>query len=320
MGAYDYQFGFKNEVTFGTALTVDRFAEYEDTPVPIVPKPGRTESNPLRVGSRVRRQSRNVNYLDHVEGTIQMVVMDKGFGFWLTHMLPNIVTAGAGPYTHTATEGATSLSIGKSFTCQLNAPFSPTGTNQAITFSGCKVPKFTLSNTTDEMLMASLDIWGASSTTATALATAAYPSTMTPLSWAGGVVSIGGSAVDIDNISIELDHGYQLDRKQIRGNTAPKEPTPGQLGITFSIDCDFESLTQYNRVQAITVAGAQAAIVGTWTSGTSSLAVTIPAGRFDDFAFSGDPGSLKQTLTGIGEYDGTLSPMTIVYTTSDATP
>jgi hypothetical protein len=170
------------------------------------------------------------------------------------------------------------------------------------------------------MLMASFDIWAASYTTATALATAAYPTSMTPLSWAGAVVTIGGSSFDCTNISIEIDQGYKLDRKQLRGSTTPKEPTPGQLAISWSIDADFDSLTQFNRANSTTVAGASAQIVAAWTAGTSSLTITIPSARFDDFTFAGDPGSLEQNLSGIAEYDGTNSPMTIAYVTSDTTP
>ena len=94
--------------------------------------------------------------------------MNKGMGFWLKHMLPNVATTGAGPYVHTATDPSnSSASIGKSFTAQLNYPFTPAGTNQALTFSGGKVPKWSLSCDVDGMLVLSLDVWFASMTTAT---------------------------------------------------------------------------------------------------------------------------------------------------------
>lgn len=321
MGALDHQFGFKKEVTFNTPLVVDRFAEYEDNGTPIKPVAGRSESNPLRVGSRFRRQGRAIPYLDHAEGTIPMVVMTKGFGFWVEHLLGNVATTGAGPFTHTGTEGASSSLMGKSFTGQLNYPFHPSGTNQALTCSGGKVLKWKLGNTVDNHLMIELDAWFASMTTVTALATAAYPATpFDPLSWTGGVVTVGGAAFDITNFALEVDQGYNLKRKQIRGNPASKEPTPGQVQASFALEADFVDLTQFNRVHSATVAGMSAQIIGTWSSGTNTLVATIPGGRFDELSFGGDRGAIEQSLSGIVEFDGTNSGVTLAYTTPDTTP
>lgn len=321
MGAGDFQFGVKDETVFDTAVVVDRFFEYSGDPAPVRPIPGRTEGNPLRVGSRFRRAARVVPYTDHAEGTVELDVMNKGFGFWLPHLLPSVATTGAGPYTHTATEGSDSSALmGNSFTAQFNAPFHPAGTNQALTFSGGKVPKFTLGCDIDGMLVLSLDLWFASFTTATALATASYPTDLENFAWSHGVVSVGGSAFDITSVNFEVDQGYKLDRKQIRGNTAPKEPTPGRPSGSWSLEADFNSLAQWNRVHSTTVSGLSAAIVGTWTNGDDVIVVTVPAGRFDEFDFGGEEFALEQSLSGVIEYDGTNSPITIAYTTADATP
>jgi hypothetical protein len=320
VGAFDFQLGAKDEVSFGTPVTVDRFFEYNGDAVPFRPIPGRTEGNPLRVGSRARRQSRVVPYMDHVEGTIPLDVMTKDFGFWLKYMLPHVATTGAGPYTHTATEGTSSESVGKSFTAQVNMPFHPTGTNQSLTVSGGKVPKWKLSSAVDEMVTCELDIWAASMTTGTALATAAYTASAANFAWVHGVVTIGGSAVDLISFDVEVDQGYNLGRGQIRGNAAKKEPTPGPLEISWSAEADFDSLTQWNRVHATTAASLSASIVATFTNGTDVLTVTIPGARFDDLSFGGDNGGLTQELGGVGEYDGTNSPITVAYTCSQATP
>lgn len=320
MGAMDYQLGFKDEVTFNTPLTVDRFAEYSGNAAPIRPVAARTEGNPLRVGGRARRSGRAIPYLSHAEGTIPMDVMSKGFGFWLKHLLPDVTTTGTGPFVHTAREGGSSASIGKSFTAQLNYPFHPAGTNQALTFSGGKVPKWGLACEVDSMLSVEADVWFASATTATALATAAYPAAMTNFAWVHGVITIGGSAVDVTAISVEVDQGYNLERAAIRGLTAKKEPTPGPLAITWSATADWDSLTQYNRVHATTIATMSAALVATFTNGADIISVNLPAARFDDLSFSGD-GGLVQELGGIAEDDDTANaPITLTYTTSDATP
>lgn len=319
MGAFDLQLGVKNETTFNTPVTVDRFFEYNENAAPIKAIAARTEGNPLRTGTRARRKNRAVPYLSHAEGTLQFDVMNLGFGFWLTHMLGSVATTGSGPYTHTATEGASSAMMGKSFTAQLNYPFHPSGTDQAHTFSGGKVTKWTVSNTVDENLHLELDVWFASMTTGTALATASYPSDMEPYHWGGGVVKVASSSFDVTNISVEVDQGYDVDRAQIRGNTAKKEPTPGPLSVSWSLEADADSLTQFNRVHSTTMSGMYAAIEATWTNSTSSIKVEIPDARFDEFEHGGDPGKLAQSLTGVGE-TGSNGPIKVTYVSTEATP
>lgn len=320
MGALDLQLGVKDEVTFATAVTVDRFYEYSEDAAPIVGKAARTEGNPLRTGSRGRRKSRAVPYFQHAEGTLKFDVMDVGFGFWLKHMLPNVATTGSGPYTHTATEGTTSQLYGKSFTAQLNYPFHPAGTTQAHTFSGGKIPKWTISNTVDEMLHLELDVWFAKQTTGTALATASYSSTALPYSWVGGVVSVGGSAFDVTDVEIEVTSTMNGDdRPQIRGNSDSKEPVPGALEVAVKLEADYDSLAQFNRVHSTSMSGMYAAFTAVWTNGTSSITVSIPDLRFDDFDFGGDAGALTQSLSAVGE-KGSGELISIAYLTADATP
>lgn len=321
MGAGDFQLMVGNESVFNTPVVPDRGFEYNGDPVPVRPIPGRTEGDPLRTGSRARRSARVVPYLDHAEGTIPFDVMNKGVSFWLEHMLPSVATTGSGPYVHTATEGTNSSGLmGQSFTAQFNAPFHPSGTNQPLTYAGGKVSKWTLGCDVDGMLTLDLDVWFASFATATSLATASYPASMTNFAWSHGVVSVGGSAFDITSFSLEVDQGYKLDRKQIRGETASKEPTPGRLTGSWSLEADFNSLAQWNRVHSTTVSGLYAEIIGTWTNGTDVFSATIPAGRFDDFDFGGEEMALEQSLSGVVEYNGTNSPVTLAVTSSEATP
>jgi hypothetical protein len=314
VGAMDFQLGMIDEVTYGTPLVVTRFFEYNEPSTPIQVAVARTRGNPLRAGTRFRRGDRTVPYFDRGSGTISLDVMDKGFGVWLKHLLGSVTTTGSGPYLHTATEGALN---GKSFTAQFNYPLNPSGTNQAFTFAGGKVNSWTLSNSVDGMLVAELECDFNSATTATALATASYPATMTNLSWAGGVISVGGTAVDIKEFSLEVNNNLDVDRRFIRGNTARKEPTTGQAELTFSLEAEFDTLTQYNRFVSTTLAGLQTAIVATWTSGASSLAATIPLAEFDELEFAGELGAVNQVLTGSAG-SGAASVATIVYTSTDA--
>lgn len=316
MGALDHQLGIVDEVTYGTPPTVTKFYEYNSES--IEENEGRTEGDPLRAGF-TQRSDRFTPYFAGAAGPVQLDVLNKGFGYWLKHMLGQVATTGAtSPYTHT---GSMADLYGDSFALQLNRPFHPAGTNQAFTYGGGKVTKWTLSNTVDANLVADLELDFQSVTTATALATASYPASAAPLTWAGGVVTIGGSTYDIDEISVSCDNGLNVERRQIRGNTLKKEPTGGRRTVEWSISADFDSLTQRNRARADAAATALAEIEATWTLGDASLTVTIPAARFDKWsAPTTGPEGIKQTLSGVGRYNGTDSPVTVAYASSDATP
>lgn len=326
MGAMDHQLGVVDEVTYGTAVTVSRFFEYESEN--IAETYGRTESDPLRVGSGFVRSDRFTPYPGGAAGTIQMTAMTKGFGFWLKHMMGTVATTGPAEttvYTHTATEGSLQ---GDSFTCQVNRPFHPSGTNQAFTYTGGKVAKWTLSNSVEGNLLLDLDCDFQAYDTTIALATASYPANMEPFSWVGGFVTIGGSNYDVTEFSLEVDNGMNVDRRQIRANALKKEPTTSRRSGSFSLSADFDSLAQRNRAASTTRAGALAAITGVWRGPTllgttiyPEFSVSIPAARFDEWAGATEgTDAITQELSGVVRYDGSASPVTVTYRTADTTP
>lgn len=325
MGQNDYQCMFANETTYDTPVTVTRTFEYDSESIKV--NPGRTEGEPLRRGSAYPRNDRFTPYIAGASGNLALAVMSKGFGYFLPHMLGTVNTTGPtdSVYTHAGTEGPM-YGTGKSFTMQLNRPFDGVGTDQAMTYSGGKVTEWTLSNSVDGNLMLELGLDFASATTATALATAAYPSSMENLTWAGGVVSIGGSNVDVDEISFSGTPNFNVDRRKIRGATGKREPKPGKREATFSLKCDWDNLTQYNRVVSLTRAGALAQVIGTWTAPTLAGAAAYPQlivtaqCRFDEVEASTESyDAIEQTLSGICVYDGTNSPIKIDVKNVDST-
>lgn len=325
MASMDHQLGFADETVYGTAVTVSRFFEYDSES--IEESEGRTEGDPLRVGSGFVRSDRFTPYFEGASGSVDLAVLTKGFGYLLKHMIGGTATSGPAEtvvYTHTGTEADL---YGKSFTMQMNRPFHPSGTNQPFTYSGGKITEWSLSNDVDSNLMLSLSCDFAKVATATALASASYPTAMDNLTWAGGVVTIGGSAYDLTEFSLNVNNGMNTDRRQIRGNTDKKEPTAGRREATFAVKADFESLTQRNRAHATTRAAALAEIVGTWTGPTllgttlyPEFKVTLPACRFDEWKGStAGPDAIEQDLSGVVRYDGSASPITIAIKNADAT-
>lgn len=323
MGALDQQLSLVDETTYGTAVTTTRFYEFNNES--IQDSFGRTEGDPLRVNTFHKRTDRATPYYAGASGSIQFDVLTKGFGFLLKHMLGTVATGAAQEvvvFPHTATE---SDLITKSFTCQVTRPFHPSGTVQAFTYSGGKVTEWTLSNSVDGNLVMDLNVDFQQVSTAVATASASYPTGMENLTWGGGVVNIGGSNYDVTELSLSGNNGLATDRRQIRGNTLKKEPTGGRREGTFSLQADFESLTQRTRAAAATNAGTQAALIATWTGPTllgstifPHLKVTIPTIRFDEWkGANGGPEGITQELSGVWRSD-TASSITIEYKSADA--
>lgn len=326
MSLLDHQLGVVDEVAYGTPVTVTKFHEYNSEDIDLTA--GRTEGDPLRTGTNVKRSDRFTPYIMGASGTVSFDVMTKGFGFWLKHMLGDVATTGPDEtvvYTHT---GTVADLTGNFFSQQIARPLNPSGTAQAVTLTGGKIAEWTLANNVDGNLILELAQDFQTFDTATALAEAAYPAGMENFSWAGGTVTVDGTDFDIDDISIKGSNNLNVDRRQIRGSTLKKEPTAGRRTIEWAINADFDSLDQQARVHAATRAGTLAEIVATWVGPTllgstifPTLTVTIPAARFDAWkAAAGGPDAIKQALSGVGLFNGTDSPVTIAYQTADATP
>lgn len=319
------QLGVKNEGTYGTAVTVDRFFEFVKADVK--EEMATIKSKGLRASHRVHRSDRGVRVRKGATGMVEMEVLSKGFGWWLLHMLGATGTAGPtdSGYTHTGTIASL---LGDSFTCQLNKILHPAGTDQAITAEGCKVAKWSLSCGVDGLLMFSADIVAEDATTATALASASYASSAENLSWAGGAVTIGGAATAVTDFKIEVDNKLDAGRHKQRSSTLRQEPVEAEWReIKWELTADFESLTQYNRAKTAILADATAAIVATWTAPTligaavyPSLSVTIDEALFEEKenAVEG-PEPLQIKFSGTGGYDGSASAVTVVYVSADAT-
>lgn len=324
MGALDQQVMFGAESTYGLLATPSRAYEFNNES--IEDSFARTEGDPLRVGTYVRRSDRFTPYYEQGAGSVEFDVMTKGFGFLLGHMLGSVVTAGpteTSVYTHTAT--MTDL-FGKSLTCQVGRPFHPSGTVQPFTYRGGKITEWELSNSVGDNLVLSCSFDFQQVDTTTPLATAAYPAGMENLTWAGGTITVGGVQAELTEFSVQGNNGLNTDRRYIRGNTDKKEPVGGRREVTFSLEADFDSLAHRTRAAATSGAGATAAIVAKWEGPTllgttikPSLQINIPAARFDEWSAANEgPEGIMQSLSGVGLYDGSSSPVSAVYRSADA--
>ncbi len=321
--------GVVDESTYGTPVTVTRFFEFVRESIRA--NPARVESSGLRAGHRAHRSDRFVPIPSMgAAGDIELEVHSKGFGFWLKHMLGAVGTAGPTDeaYTHT---GTVATLQGDSFTCQVNRPDVPDEGDQAFTYHGGKITSWRLANSVSGLLMATLSCDFEDVDNATAKATPSYPSSTELFSWAGGVVEIGDSAFHATSFEVSCNNQLRTDRRFLRGSALKKEPIEQSWReITFTMEAEFEDDTHWDRVMSATRAGALAKIEGIWTGldsiggGTTkpSLEVELPAARFDGEGgpVVDGPGPLTQRLTGKGLYNGTDSPVSLIYVTGDTTP
>lgn len=326
------QLGFKAETTYGTPVTVDTFFPFiEDGLEPNFETVDAEDE--IYVGAYVERASASDPYIAGVSGSVKMYVPTKKFGLLLKHALGQISTSGPtdSNYTHTAILNPVSK-YGLSLTGQSGRPFNPSGTVQPFTWHGLKVLSMELAIETEGFLTATFEFDGEDVDTATALATASYPSIAVGAAkfpWRLASLTVDASQVEIRHFRVKVTWPHKTDRRYLRGSALKKEPTvAGKAMVEWDAQIDFADLDAYDKVAATSIGSRTAALVLT-CDGVAALAgttvprltVTIPAARYDKpipTVSSEEP--LMMDIGGIALDDDSSEPITIAYRTNDATP
>jgi hypothetical protein len=319
----DGQIGLAEEVTWGTRVAPARFLEYNEESIQLNNE--RIESQGLRAGRRVTRHW--VNNRKGAGGGITFEVMNKGFGLLFKHMLgaTAVTTPGGGTLSrdHTATVGDLDS---KSLTVQKGVPPILAAT-QPFDYTGGKISEWEITNDVDGLLMLSCTFDFQTEDTAQTLASASYASGIEPLTFLGGLVTIGGAATDLSNFSLSGSNGLKTDRYYIRQSGLKKEQIEDTERRNYegSFSADFENLTLYNRFAN----GTEAAIVAKWEGSIIEAAlkyeveVTLPRCRFEgETPTVGGPDVVAQPVAfkALDPTDGVTSPVTIRYRTTDTAP
>lgn len=305
------QLGLKEETTWATAVTVDRF--YELLSESVGYKIARIESDGIRSGQRIMRSDDWGAGTKRVSGPISLELSTKNMALLFKHAMGSVATTGAGPYTHTCTAGDLT---GKGLTIQAGRPSSD-GTVQAFTWNGCKIADWDLVFELDKHVKLNLGIVGKDQTTATGLASASYTSSNSLLSYTHGAITVGGSAIKVKSGSIKGVNALDTDRLFV-GDTAISEPLEnGRREYTFDLKCEFESLTALNRI----VNGTEAALSLAFTRSTDSITITGNL-RFDEgMPNLANMGILEQPLS--GKFIATAADstaITVAVISSESTP
>jgi hypothetical protein len=316
------QLGIVDETpSYGTLTTVSRFYEFTDESVAQgIP---RIESKGLRAGTRVLRSAQWVPGARMPGGDVTMEVANKSFGLWLKHMFGAVASSqpsvGTDPtvWDHTFTPGDLT---GKSLTAQFGRP-DQSATVRPFTYSGVKVAKWELSSKLDELVHLKLSLLAQDEATATALATASYPTAVSLLVFTQGTLSVAGSAIDVTEVTLTGDNKLNDSRKKL-GSPVRKEPLEKELrDYLGDITAYFADLTVYNRF----IAGTEAALVLNFVGAIISNALTFQLQITENVRFDGEtpkvggPEEVMQPLK-VKAVDAGSGAISVLYRTTDTTP
>lgn len=287
------QFGIVNEATYGTAVAVTKFFEImsEDFAGDYT----RIQAEALS-SAYVDRADRMAVANKGASGTVNLEVLTKGFGNFLQYMLGTKATTGpteTSAYTHTGTIGNLT---GKSLTVQVGRAQAD-GTVKPWTYEGGKVKSFEFSNQVDQTLRAAIEFDFEQESNpdtpagAYTLQAVSLPTGAEVLTWAGGTVSIGGTPMDVSEISVKVDNALKTDRYFINkgAGSSKREPVQdGKRAIEFSFKAPYADNTLWKKVSAASVSGAQAVLQAKWEGPTllgttiyPKLQIDIPVAVFD---------------------------------------
>lgn len=264
----DAQVGYKLESTVGTAVTVDKFLEFNSEGFEF--DPSFIEPEGLRSGVKFKRGSRLVQSRKQVTGSLELNHSTRLMGgLWKaalgsTVTTPVVVTAGQSwKQVH-----QTGDLLGKSLTIQVGRPQPSDGVVKAHTYSGCKVNGWEFSVSDNEIAKFSLDFDGWDESTVTALATASYVSAaefsfMQVTSFTlGGTVSgttelavASGTAPTavVKSISIKGDNALATERYGLGNAGVKKEQLENGIPtITGTLDAEYVQADFYTPFKANT--------------------------------------------------------------------
>jgi hypothetical protein len=199
------------------------------------------------------------------------------------------------------------------------------------TYIGCKVTSWEFDFAVGQLLTLKLNIDAMDELRNITKATASYPVNPELLSFAGATVQIAGTTWDVvTKGTLKCDMGYKADRRFARANTLQKEPAEEKFRqIDIDLEGEFDNvLTAYNRIADTTYANSvvqiNLAFVGKILIGVTtfpSLTFNMSVAELqDETPVTDGPVIPVQKVKASALYDGTNSPLTIAYVTTDATP
>lgn len=256
---YKDQLGIAQQSDYDSQATVTRFYEWESDS--LAPVQGNILTD-IR-GSQFHRTDLDRIFENGGGGDIQMDFMQKSMGLWLKNIFGAVTVAQVGStaeykQTHTpATNGTRGLAL----TVQKGVE-DAAGVVQPFTFVGTKILRATFSNDLDQNLKLAMGTDFKLTNDATALAVAAYPSNLVPLSFLDANINLDGDDICARNVSVVIERPLNTDRRCL-GNTKREALQNGKLNVTGTMDLEFENRDQYDAWRA----GTLSPLIATWAYG-----------------------------------------------------
>lgn len=335
------QFGFGQETTWATPVTVDHFAPFDSESISY--EKTILQGLGLRAGATVPFAARRVVSRKSAGGTVTMDLTAKGLGLLLKHGL------GSGLTSPTLVSGSTYKQVhalgstaGYGLTMQTGIPQTD-GTVRPFTYNGCKITAIEISVSDGELCKLSIDVLAQNEATGTALAAASYPSTNQEVfnfsqatagnftlggtvTTATGVASVASGvnvATLVKSFNVRLERPVAAERYGLGNAGLRGEPVENDFfNITGTLGGEFTSRTElYDLFAADTTTALHLALVGSAiTGGNNTLDILIPAVKFNTGSVDASgPDIVAQSLDYVGLNDGTNTPLQISLTSTDST-
>lgn len=301
-GPLDHQIGFAVESTWGTPVTVSRFLEWDPGASEHSYDPKRIQGSGMQVGDGgFARADRSVSVIGQAGLKLGFDVQSKGLGLlWKAAFGAGVSTnVSGGTYQQLFSTGMTGALL-DALTMQYAIVRSDAaGTVDAYTYPGCTVSSLELSCDAGDLLKAVLELDAQPPSVATALASASYPSLLTPFHFGQGAVTIGGSpstptstalstggtaSPNVRSFSLSLDNSPNVDRWRFGGRNQPRSAKrTAKLKLTIENDGTTirDALLAHSTVPiTITFTSSEALSTGFATLQLVMLGCKIPDGSF----------------------------------------
>jgi hypothetical protein len=315
--------GIKKESTFGTAVTVDRFYEFNSESTKY--NKNTVVGEGLRSGGLVPRANRRVVTTKSSEGDFEIDLPTRGLGLLLSLATGSVPTGtlASGAYTY---EFVPEDMVSDSFTTQVAVP-QYGGTLTYKTLPGCKINSFELSVGAGEIAKGKFTLDGVNLTTgSTTSAEPAYTNFATTnlFHFAQGAITdnVSTTYANIKDFTLSVDNTLKTDRFNLGAAGIKSEQIiNGFRAITGTVTAEFTDTVLLDKFLADTTAGLKLTFTG-GTIGTGqneTLSITLPACKFDgDVPMVSGPGVIDVSFSFTVYDNGTNAPFTITYKTLDS--
>jgi len=314
--------GIKTEATFNTAVTVDRFYEFNSESTKYVKNT--VVGQGLRAGGLVPRSQRRVVTTFAASGDFEIDLPSKGLGLLLAHAMGSFptpsTTAGVSTYVFTLGDPYT-----KSFTTEVGVPeYDGQMTSKKLT--GCKIASFDLSVGAGDIAKGKFSIDAAGLTqTEASVATPSFSASTNLFHFAQGVITdnVSTTYANIKDFDLNVDNALKTDRYNLGSLGAKQEQIiNGFRNITGKITAEFTDVVLLAKFLADTTAGLKLTFTGAAIGSGSeyeTFEIKLPAVKFDgDTPAVAGPGVIDVTFNFTAYDDGTNAPLTITYKTTDS--